>query len=151
MHDRDWIATRIPHTGSMCLLDTVEACDEARIRCRASSHRDPAHPLRNGERLGAAVGVEYAAQAMAVHGAILQPPTERPRVGFLASVRGVELLVDRLDTIDAPLCVEAERLSGNESTILYRFEVSADGQVLLRGRAAVIVAPRLPGAAGDAA
>ena len=65
----------------------------------------------------------------------------RPTVGFLASVRGVELQVDRLDTIETPLSVVAERLSGNDTTILYRFEVSADGRRLLHGRAAVIMTP----------
>jgi predicted hotdog family 3-hydroxylacyl-ACP dehydratase len=143
-YDRDWIASRIPHAGSMCLLDGVEHCDEAGIRCRATSHRAADNPLRNDGRLGAAIGIEYAAQAMAVHGAILQPPATCPSVGFLASVRGVELLAERLDAIDAPLCIEAERLSGNDTTILYRFEVSAGGQALLRGRAAVIVSPKLP-------
>ena len=139
--DRAWIAERIPHAGSMCLLDGVESYDEAGIRCRASSHRDATNPLRHHGRLGAAIGVEYAAQAMAVHGAILQPPATRPSVGFLASVRGVELRVDRLDTIEAPLHILAERLSGNDTTILYRFDVCADGRTLLRGRAAVIMTP----------
>ncbi|WP_230970490.1 3-hydroxylacyl-ACP dehydratase [Nitrogeniibacter aestuarii] len=143
--DRDWIAARIPHAGSMCLLDGVVSHDEASIRCRATSHRSDDNPLRNAGRLGAAVGVEYAAQAMAVHGAILQPPATTPSVGFLASVRGVQLHTDRLDTIDAPLEVEATRLSGNDTTILYRFSVSAEGRALLDGRAAVIISPELPG------
>jgi len=141
LFDHTWIAERIPHAGTMCLLDGVEAYDEAGIRCRATSHRAVDNPLRHHGRLGAAVGVEYAAQAMAVHGAILQPPATRPTVGFLASVRGVELQVDRLDTIETPLSVVAERLSGNDTTILYRFEVSADGRRLLHGRAAVIMTP----------
>lgn len=144
LYDRDWIARHIPHKGDMCLLDGVEACDEAGIRCRATSHRRADHPLRHAGRLGVAVGVEYAAQAMAVHGAILQPDAATPSVGFLASVRGIELMTDRLDTVEAPLWVDAHRLSGNESTILYRFEVSAAGRCLLSGRAAVIVSPKLP-------
>ena len=147
-YDRDWIARHIPHSGRMCLLDAVAACDATAIRCHADSHRAADNPLRAHGRLGAAVGIEYAAQAMAVHGAILMPAAEKPKAGFLASVRGVELLTDRLDTVDAPLIIDAERLSGNESTILYRFEVSAAGRALLRGRAAVIVAPHLPAGAG---
>jgi hypothetical protein len=55
--------------------------------------------------------------------------------------RWAELQVDRLDTIETPLSVFAERLSGNDTTILYRFEVSADGRRLLHGRAAVIMTP----------
>ena len=35
------IAARIPHQGSMCLLDAVLAWDSGQIHCRASSHRQP--------------------------------------------------------------------------------------------------------------
>jgi len=143
-HDHDWIAQRIPHAGRMCLLDGVVSHDAAGIRCRALSHRDEDNPLRHGGRLGAAAGIEYAAQAMAVHGAILQPPAAAPSVGFLASVRNVTLHVARLDTVETALDVTAERLSGNDTTILYEFTVSAEGSALLTGRAAVIVSPTLP-------
>ena len=73
MLDRVAIAARIPHQGSMCLLDAVLAWDSGQIHCRASSHRQPDNPLRAAARLGAACGIEYAAQAMAVHGALLAP------------------------------------------------------------------------------
>ena len=69
--DRDAIMRRIPHQGTMCLLDAVLAWDDDHIRCSASSHLQPDHPLRAHGRLGAACGVEYAAQAMAVHGALV--------------------------------------------------------------------------------
>lgn len=144
LHDHDWIAARIPHHGRMCVLDGVEAWDEERIRCRATSHRTPDNPLRRNGRLGVAVGIEYAAQAMAVHGSLLTPQQGKPTVGYLASVRGVELHVERLDDIAAPLEIEARRLSGNDTTILYGFTVSAAGKDLLSGRAAVLMAPGRP-------
>jgi len=147
--DHAWIAERIPHAGTMCLLDGVVSYDEETIRCRSMAHRAADNPLLNAGRLGAATGVEFAAQAMAVHGAILQPPETTPSVGFLASVRSVRLLVDRLDRFEAPLEIEAIRLSGNETTVLYRFCVEAAGQALLEGRAAVIVTPEALTSAGD--
>jgi predicted hotdog family 3-hydroxylacyl-ACP dehydratase len=55
----------------MCLLDDVLSWDASRIRCRSASHRTPDNPLRAHGRLGAACGIEYAAQAMAVHGALV--------------------------------------------------------------------------------
>src|SRR5213075_1172850 len=67
----DEIARRIPHQGSMCLLDRVLEWDAEHIRCEATGHSQPDHPLRAHGRLGAACGVEYAAQAMAVHGALV--------------------------------------------------------------------------------
>jgi len=76
---------------------------------------------------------------MAVHGALLAASDVEPRQGFLASVRGVDLRVGRLDDIADDLDVEAERLSGDENNILYRFAVSAGERLLLAGRAAVIL------------
>jgi predicted hotdog family 3-hydroxylacyl-ACP dehydratase len=123
----------------MNLLDAVSDWDAQHIRCRASSHRAPDNPLRAHDRLGAACGIEYAAQAMAAHGALLAAEDEAPRAGYLASVRGVDLQVARLDDIDADLVVEAERLSGDDNVILYGFSVSADEKLLLSGRASVVL------------
>lgn len=139
MLDRVAIAARIPHQGSMCLLDAVLAWDSGQIHCRASSHRQPDNPLRAAERLGAACGIEYAAQAMAVHGALLAPEGAPPRPGYLASVRSVQLAVDRLDDLPQDLDIIAERLSGDEHNILYHFRVEHAGDLLLSGRAAVML------------
>ena len=138
--DHTWIAGHIPHQGSMCLLDCVEAWDEQRIQCRAISHRAADNPLRADGRLGAACGIEYAAQAMAVHGALLAPPdSSRARVGYLVSVRGTQLYVPRLDDIGADLRVEATCITRGENNILYQFSVIAAGRLLLDGRAAVVL------------
>jgi predicted hotdog family 3-hydroxylacyl-ACP dehydratase len=138
--DRAWIARHIPHQGSMCLLDYVEAWDQQRIQCRASSHRAAGNPLRAYGRLGAACGIEYAAQAMAVHGALLVPPDgSSTRAGYLVSVRGAQLQVARLDDIAADLLVEATCITRGENNILYQFSVSAAGRLLLDGRAAVML------------
>ncbi|KXU85818.1 hydroxymyristoyl-ACP dehydratase [Caballeronia megalochromosomata] len=139
MLDRDWIAARIPHGGSMCLLDAVLAWDAQRIRCAATSHLDPDNPLRSKGRLASVCGIEYAAQAMATHGALVGEDGRRPRVGMLTSVRGVETHVDRLDMLDGPLDIEAERISGADNTVLYRFTLHCAGRLLLSGRAAVIL------------
>lgn len=123
----------------MCLLEAVVACSESAIDCRATSHRDPANPLRADGRLGAANGIEYAAQAMAVHGALLAGQTDAPRQGYLTSVRGVRLLVERLDDLPGALAIHAERLSGDANHILYQFSLSHAGRLLLDGRAAVVL------------
>jgi predicted hotdog family 3-hydroxylacyl-ACP dehydratase len=146
--ERDAIAQRIPHQGRMCLLDRVLQWDAESIRCEATSHSLPDHPLRAHGRLGAACGVEYAAQAMAVHGALLAerscanvgtdaPPA--PRAGYLAGVRGVTLHVERLDTIAEPLTIDAQRMTGDDNTVIYGFSVKAGAQVLVSGRAVVVL------------
>ncbi|HYO27188.1 MAG TPA: hotdog family protein [Azonexus sp.] len=142
MLDHAAIAARIPHQGSMCLLDAVVDWSATAISCRAISHTDPHNPLRAEGRLGAAAGIEYAAQAMAVHGALIANSGERPRQGYLASVRGVQLHVARLDDLPGELGIQAEYLSGDGTNILYRFSVSHAGQCLLEGRAAVILDAR---------
>jgi len=123
----------------MCLLDRIDSWDPHYIRCSASSHRAPDNPLRAHGRLGAACGIEYAAQAMAAHGALLAAAGSAPRAGYLASVRAVELNVARLDDIVADLRVEAERVSGDNNTILYGFSVFAEQELLLNGRAIVVL------------
>jgi predicted hotdog family 3-hydroxylacyl-ACP dehydratase len=142
---RAWLLGHLPHQGSMCLLDAVTDWDAQHIRCTASSHRAPDNPLRAHDRLGAACGIEYAAQAMAAHGALLAAADSAPRAGYLASVRGVDLHVARLDDIAADLDIEAERLSGDDNVILYGFRVSAAERLLLSGRATVMLDADKPG------
>lgn len=137
--DHDAIAARIPHRGQMCLLDRVLAWDEVSIRCRATSHRDADNPLRDPTGLPPASGIEYAAQAMAVHGALVASVAGTPRIGYLASVRSVTLHVGRLDTISDDLDIRAERVTGDDRSILYTFVVEAAGEPLVSGRAAVVL------------
>ena len=139
MPDRAWIAARIPHQGAMCLLDGVVSWNETGIVCRAVSHRAQDNPLRTHGRLGAACGIEYAAQAMAVHGALLAGSDDAPRAGYLVSVRGVTFNVDRLDDIAAELSVEAECVMRQAGNVLYAFSVRAQDRLLLQGRAAVVL------------
>lgn len=139
--DNKWIAQHIPHQGSMCLLDFVESWDTNTIQCRASSHRATDNPLRANQRLASACGIEYAAQAMAVHGALLAPAdSTRPQIGYLVSVRSTQLYVARLDDIDADLVVEATSMARTDNDVLYQFRVSTEqGLPLLEGRAAVVL------------
>lgn len=140
MLDHAWIAGHIPHQGNMCLLDNVVHWDSQHIQCRASSHRSADNPLRSRDQLGAACGIEYAAQAMAVHGALLAPADSTcPRAGFLVSVRGTTLHVPRLDNIGADLDIEAVCISSSDDHILYQFSLHAAGRLLIDGRAAVVV------------
>jgi len=137
--DRAWIATRIPHQGSMCLLNGVLRWDESSIVCHAGSHAHADHPLRAQGSLGMANGIEYAAQAMAVHGALLAGSETAPAAGFLASVRDVQWHGSRLDTLPPVLHVHAQRLSGDGNTLLYSFHLEAGGSTVLSGRASVLL------------
>ena len=137
--DRAWIAARIPHAGAMCLLDRVLSWDAEGLCCRATSHRAAGNPLRAGGRLGILCGIEYAAQAMAVHAALLAGSQSAPAAGFLASVREARWSLDRLDGVEGDLEVQAARISGDGAGVLYTFALRADGATILEGRAGVIL------------
>jgi len=149
--DHAWIEQHIPHKGRMCLLDEVLSWDARRIRCRSATHRAADNPLRAHGRLGAACGIEYAAQAMAVHGALVAASAPLastvatsvrgsigPAVGYLASVRNVALYVARLDDLEADLIAAAERITGDGRTVLYEFSVWGPVRELLSGRASIV-------------
>jgi len=137
--DRTWIEAHIPHRGRMCLLDEVMEWDALGVLCRSSSHRAPDHPLRAHDRLGTASGIEYAAQTMAVHGALSSGAAEHPpEAGFLAGLRNVELLVPRLDDVCGDLLSRATLLAGDGGSALYEFELTGESRTLLRGRATVV-------------
>ena len=138
--DHAAIAARIPHSGRMCLVQQLHSHSETQIRCSASSHRDSDNPLRLDGLLPAACAVEYAAQAMALHGALAAPAGSPPTPGFLASVRNVRLRVARLDDVAGDIQVSAERLAGDTRQALYSFALHSEGGALLvEGRATVIL------------
>jgi len=139
MIDKAAIARLIPHAGSMCLLAEVPFWDARSIRCVARSHRDPQNPLAAGGRLGAACGIEYAAQAMAVHGGLSGVLGHRPMAGYLISVRALRLYRPYLDDFDGDLIVAAEMLAGEGTRMSYEFSLSCLGAVIVEGRAAVLL------------
>ncbi len=122
----------------MCLLHAVQEWSPERLLCSAVSHYAIDNPLRSHGRLAAACGIEYAAQAMAVHGALIANGAPQ-RQGYLASVRGVALHVPRLDDLAQPLDIEIVRFSGDDNTILYDFSIRVERSLLLEGRAAVFM------------
>ena len=145
---RDGIAVLIPHSGTMCLLARLAAWDLQRIVCLATNHRDTANPLRSRSGLLASAAIEYAAQAMALHGALVDQAAGTPATpGYLASARGVQLHALRLDNLPLAaddsepdeLRIEAVRQAGDERQILYAFTVSHAGRPVAEGRAAVVL------------
>jgi predicted hotdog family 3-hydroxylacyl-ACP dehydratase len=147
--DRAGIAARVPHHGAMCLLDAMESCSADAIVCRIANHADAHHPLRLDGALPAASALEYASQAMALHGS-LAAQGRPPSAGFLAAARDLRLHAARLDTANGPLRVHAQRLAGDSGQAMYRFELrDGNGALLVEGRTTVvldtpIVSPRAP-------
>ena len=143
--DHAGIEALIPHRGPMCLLARMTSWSADAIECVALNHRDLGHPLRSASGLLASATIEYAAQAMALHGALAAARGDRIATpGFLASARDVRLACWRLDDLpDADpdaLVVHAERQAADAARILYAFRVRHGERELASGRVAVVLA-----------
>ncbi len=136
--------TLLPHAGRMRLIDRIERYDAERIVCATASHRATRHPLSHAGVLPIVCGLEYGAQAMAMHGTLLAraaapaagPP---PRHGLLIAASDVSWTVERLDECAAPLLIEAISEVRDDRHVSYRFELRAAGFVVLSGRALVLL------------
>jgi predicted hotdog family 3-hydroxylacyl-ACP dehydratase len=134
------IRTLIPHTGLMCLLDSVIEWDDRSIVCASDTHRDPANPLCRAGRLSALHAFEYGAQAVAVHGGlrarsagVTAPP------GYLAALWDAHLHVIHLDDVPSPLQIYACRLFGDAVNAVYECYISADDVGLADGRITIML------------
>lgn len=128
----------------MCLLDEILEWDARHILCRTGTHRAGDNPLRSHDRLGVACGIEYAAQGMALHGALAGAAGDGASpaiaaVGLLAGVRDVRLFVLRLDDIESDLICAINLTAGDSLTALYEFVLRDQQKVLLSGRATVVL------------
>lgn len=143
--DRERIATMIPHSGAMCLLDGVLGWDAVSVRCLSRRYQDGDNPMRRADgALGMACGIEIAAQAMAVHGQLIAleggaGDGGRAARGYLASVRDVRFEMERLDAGSGDLIIDSERLMGDAFGATYRFALAREGVALLSGRATVLL------------
>ena len=136
------LAALLPQRGAMCLLDAVQEWDVGRIVCTSARHLDLFNPLREDGRLSALAGIEFAAQAMAAHGALVA--AGRPQRGWLARVRDCVVCCERMDGLPSPLRIEAERLAGGERALSYRFAVTAPGIDVLQGVALIALDREAP-------
>lgn len=138
--DRNWITSHIPHQAAMCLIDEVLEWTDKDILCRTASHRLKSNPLRTAGSLRSECGIEYGAQAIAIHSVLNAAPLgAAPVAGMLVSARGVKLHVDRLDDIEEDLLVRASRLGGDSTALLYDFSIGHSSRELLSGRASIVL------------
>jgi len=137
--EREELCSLIPHHDEMCLLDKVIRWDGESILCQANSHLNENNPLRRSGKLSAVHLIEYGAQAAAVHGGL----SDREKgaavwQAYIAAVRQVELGVSWVDEIISPLQINATKLMGDESSVIYSFEVHALNELLGKGRVTIV-------------
>ncbi|MEP7150947.1 MAG: hypothetical protein ABI856_04490 [Nitrospira sp.] len=139
------ISRLIPHGGAMCLLDSIESWTEDHIVCRATSHRRPDNPLRDDSGLRALCSIEYAAQAIAAHAALLRAPSGGSLLsGVLASARDVTTTLSHLDDLPGPLTIRATLVLTHEEGSIYDVMMTGDGRTLMTGRLSVMMSTVRP-------
>jgi predicted hotdog family 3-hydroxylacyl-ACP dehydratase len=129
------LAALLPHQGAMCLLDKVVSWDATTLTALATSHQSTTNPLNQGNHLLAHCGVEYAAQAAAVHLAVkaLQQSLTVPQKGYLAAVNQLQWQSPYLEYL-GPLTIQVEQLVAQTRGCIYYFNISADNQSQVSGR-----------------
>lgn len=136
--NREQIAALIPHGDSMCMLDEVSVWDAEQIQCRSLQFAGEHNPLFEDGRLETVLLIEYAAQAAAIHAALLQSELGKPRPAYIGAVKSIELLA----MVNNSLAIEisAHCLLNNSSGAIYEFVAtqtnssSTTNSTLMKGR-----------------
>jgi predicted hotdog family 3-hydroxylacyl-ACP dehydratase len=114
------------------MLDEVTGWDDEQIQCRSTQFASDHNPLFEGGRLETVLLIEYAAQAAAIHAALLQSELGKPRPAYIGAVKNIELL----QAVDNTLAIEisAHCLLNNSSGAIYEFVATQDNCALIKGR-----------------
>lgn len=131
--NREQIAALIPHGSAMCMLDEVVAWDSEQIHCRSTGFASPDNPLFERDQLPSVLLIEYAAQAAAIHSALLAPATEVARSAYIGAVKQLEL-VKPLSDNQAAIDIEAICLLNNNGGAIYAVVAQQRGEVLMRSQ-----------------
>ncbi|MEK6806567.1 MAG: hydroxymyristoyl-ACP dehydratase [Pseudomonadota bacterium] len=133
---RTEIAALIPHSGRMCLLDTVLEWDTRRVVCIADPNRNPPNPLASAGQLSPLCLIEYAAQATAIHAGLnAQGAPKRQR--RLAGVNAVTFENLTAWATAGRMEIQAERLAGTGEGARYAFQIHASGGLIAQGQLTV--------------
>ena len=133
---RQTIEERLPHSGNMCLLNRIIAANEQSLTAEAISHLDASNPLIVNGRISAINGVEYAAQAMAIHGSLR---SGKSHAGYIATVRNIELNQEFLPQKQGVLLIQVEQLMNDDNGFSYQFQIHCQDQLILSGRITVFL------------
>lgn len=148
------IEQHLPHAGKMSLLDKVSYADRSRLSATATSHLNSDNPLRFNGRLATINGIEYAAQAMAIHGFLLTeatlsdtPLSEVPtkdkldsiQTGYIATVRNIDINSPFFPENISTLLVEVEQLMSDNNGFTYQFHISCEKKTLISGKITIFL------------
>jgi predicted hotdog family 3-hydroxylacyl-ACP dehydratase len=133
------IEALIPHAGGMCLLEQVLSYSDEEIICRTQSHLEANNPLKTDGKLSKMHLIEYGAQAIAVHGGLMELSSMLgvPKLGYIAMIKAVQWGV--FDPCTEFLEVTATALMVDETCKLYAFYLTdAESRKICSGKVMVI-------------
>lgn len=153
--DRTAIEQLIPHTGSMCLLDSVQQWDEHAIVCLTASHRRADNPLlpAAGQSLDAVILVEYGAQAAAVHAALLRRANGAAaqdnktagigpgRTAFLGAIKKLQLIQRQVDPAIEQLTIKARCELNSADGAIYQLDCGSASGPIISARVVLVLPP----------
>lgn len=132
----------LPHAGCARMIERVLRWDAQEIHAATARHRSQDNPLRRDGRLAAVHLAEFAAQAMAIHGGLLDTAAGRePQPALLVSVRDLELKLDHVDQLGGELEILARVLLASPGSWQYSFTVTHEGATIASGRIAAMAQP----------
>ena len=135
----DNIDVLLPHAGTARMIERVLRWDADRIVAATARHRAADNPLRRDGRLAAVHLVEFAAQAVAIHGGLRNAAEGRPpQPALLVSARDVQVTRDYIDDLPGEIEIEAHALLINQASWQYEFTVRHAGAAIASGRVAAM-------------
>lgn len=134
------VATLVPQSGPMCLLDRVLEHDPDRTVC-AVDPKDSALLAGADGSVPVFVGLEYLAQCIAAHGGLTARAHGEPlRPGLFLGARRVSFRVQHFSS-DCELLVEVRHHRGERGLVVFDGEVreAPGGPPLVQGRLNVYI------------
>ena len=134
------ISGLLPHAGAARMIERVVRWDGEHIVAATTRHRAADNPLRQHQRLAGVHLAEFGAQAMAIHGGLLnRAEGVAPKPALLVSVRDFRCLRDFIDDLPGELLISARVLMAGAAGFQYSFEVHHADSLLASGRVAAMV------------
>lgn len=124
---------RMPHKGAMRLIERITSVTDTEIHCQGVPHGDASYPLRLDGVLYTANLVELGAQAAAAHASI--GDLKGNHTGLLIALQNIDLKTPTVTDCSAPLSIIARQLHFDGNGALYDFEIRAQAQTYISGRA----------------
>jgi predicted hotdog family 3-hydroxylacyl-ACP dehydratase len=137
MSDAKNLYRALPHSGDMRLIDEVTHWDTDIVTCLTASHQRSDNPLRVGHQLPVLCGLEYAAQASALHGTLIadraQAIDSSDAAAYLVSARKIEWFGKTLDGEPGRLEIRNRILLRQTDAAMYQFTIAVEKRVLICG------------------